>query len=385
MSGPKFIQWTMIFCLLLSQSLFAIRLDSVYRVRREAMSAYNEKKLDSAIVLYHRVIAMGDSSVFPYYNLACCYGLQQNVDSSRWAMQVALDKGYMNYVEMTVDYDLQVLKSQPFWQQMCQQAFQNSLGKIPKMVFRDHIGDLLLSQDSQNLLNYMELPFRTSLQLACLDSVLKILHKSVEFLDIKNKVQLMSHSQLGNRKMTYENNRYVCRERYDFHFPISVVDADVANLLMETSVHLYTRTIDDAYMYLDSITADDWEKNIEANKIFEQLTDTVVLLALKTEGQKAFHYEEKVSKMVGNELNEALMRGRVVASSEFSKPQTHDSSLYYIRLTSLPVVKSPYKGVKFLFYADSPVGCLVFNDYYCFIRCNNLKKLKKTIEKLVKE
>ena len=59
----------------------AIQLDSVAAIRHRAMGAYRHKQLGRAIRLYWQAVAMGDSSITPHYNMACCYCRAKRVDS----------------------------------------------------------------------------------------------------------------------------------------------------------------------------------------------------------------------------------------------------------------------------------------------------------------
>ena len=361
----------------------AVRLDSVASMRHMAMLSYEGGNYRQAIECYNKVLALGDHSVFPYYNMACCYGRIGNADSAKFYLQKALDHGYMGYIEMTMDNDLRLLQSKPCWLGLYQQARDNASGKTLKEDFNDNIGTLLIKQDTTALLGLVDPKLRNKNNDSRFASALAYMNKECRFAGIRNSKQLMQYGKLVHKEVKYTDGKYVCNQIYDFVFPINVSDRDFAMILAETTVHLHTKTIDDTYSYLDSISFTDPHKNIDLGKIFATLTDSVMVLTLTTDKSQANHYEEKRAKSDFDIVDQVLQKAEVIDNSIIPSSLS-DTALCFVRLANLPLVKGePFKGIKIAFANESDEAIVVYGNEYCYMKSEKLKKLLKFVAKLV--
>ena len=359
----------------------AIQLDSVAAIRHRAMGAYRHKQLGRAISLYWQAVAMGDSSITPYYNMACCYCRAKRVDSCHYALQLALDRGYMNYAEMSFDYDLQPLQSQPYWNSMYQQATRNADGKIPQKMFYDALMQSLTAADSAALLRLSAPTLRTSLAGPSARHLLSRLDTLRIFSHIASAKELREKAELLTRSLSYENNHFVDCEEYFLQFPIPYFDADMARLLTSADLHFRLHTVDDMYSQLDSV----WiEENVAPiSQPITALTDTVMALAVHVKGDKAYDYQARLSRNEFRQIDLLLSQSAILSPAEYAR-MVKTGNLYFLRLASLPMRKQ-FKGLKIAFYAGSKAAVVVQDNHYCLMRCAGLKWLEEWIKNQMKE
>lgn len=353
-------------------SLSASRIDSIIDVRSAAISAYRNQEPQIAASLYRQCIALGDSSIIPFYNLACCYGRMKNLDSCKIALQEAVDRGYPDYMELGTDPDLQILqKDQTAFTALWQKAFSNSYGKVMAKLFDETVKQAILKQDTARL--RFTLPFgkRTDGCVGQLSQTLKATAVPLSFAKVDNVEQLTEIGRLEKRRLDYADNHFVFHDEYVFELPIPYFDAELSRLVASNALHMQLHTVDHLYSYLDSLYFVKKELPLAATVSLPTLTDSVMALCLKIPAKDTVFdfYEEKIAatdKLCADVFG-MLKKSKPITETQFKKLNSDGGDIRFVRLNSLPV-RNQFKGLKMVFYNNSNVAIVVIDDRYLFVK-----------------
>ena len=354
---------------LCAADLSVSRIDSIADVRSAAISAYRKQEPQLAANLYRQSIAMGDSSIVPFYNLACCYGRMGKIDSCRMALQGALDRGYPDYMELGTDADLQPLQQQPYWAEMWQQAFRNSYGKVMAKQFDAMAKEAMLANDTARLRFLLPFERRTDAQVRALHGALTDAAVLFRFSNISNAAALTETGSLVKRKMDYTDNHFVVSDEFVFELPIPYFDADFAPIIAKDTLHMRMRTFDHLYSYLDTLFMTSSQMAF-ANKVeLPVLTDSVMALKLVSKGEQIDDYQEKVALngKLCQKVLKMVQNAAPITADEFMKLQPASGDICFVRLNSLPVRKQ-FKGLKLAFYKGANVAVVVCDGRYCLLK-----------------
>jgi len=101
------------------------RYAELQRLAQRAMQLLQDRKLDESIEAYLELIEKskearlsGTGIAVHYYNLACAYSLNKNKDDAFKALIQSLENGYVDFVHMDGDTDLNNLHDDPRWKEM---------------------------------------------------------------------------------------------------------------------------------------------------------------------------------------------------------------------------------------------------------------------------
>lgn len=74
---------------------------------RKAFANYNKQEWDAAVAAFERQIAIFGENPRPYYNIACCYGLQGDAERSATWLSLAVRMGWrdLNHVQSDSDFN----------------------------------------------------------------------------------------------------------------------------------------------------------------------------------------------------------------------------------------------------------------------------------------
>lgn len=354
------------------------QIDSIADVRTAAITAYRKQEMQLACNLYKQSIAMGDSSIIPFYNLACCYGRMGKADSCKAALKQALERGYPDYMELGTDPDLQLLQTdREEFQMLWQKAFANSYGKVLAKNYDNLLKQTIISQDTSRLPFLLSFEHRKRDQLDALAKTLQATDTLLKFSGISEPKALTEKGRLEKRSLNYTNNHFVTSDEFVYELTIPFFDADFAQLIANNSLHIRQHTIDHLYTYLDTLFLERNQLQVQGTTPpLPQLTDSVMLLILQSHREKINDYQEKVSRKwkLCKYVMQMLRKSTPISESEFRKLQPAEGDICFIRINSLPVRKQ-FKGLKVAFYKDSPVAVVVIDDQYYFVKGKGKFKL----------
>ena len=354
------------------------QIDSIADVRTAAITAYRKQEMQLACNLYKQSIAMGDSSIIPFYNLACCYGRMGKADSCKAALKQALERGYPDYMELGTDPDLQLLQTdREEFQMLWQKAFANSYGKVLAKNYDNLLKQTIISQDTSRLPFLLSFEHRKRDQLDALAKTLQATDTLLKFSGISEPKALTEKGRLEKRSLNYTNNHFVTSDEFVYELTVPFFDADFAQLIANNSLHIRQHTIDHLYTYLDTLFLERNQLQVQGTTPpLPQLTDSVMLLILQSHREKINDYQEKVSRewKLCKYVMQMLRKSTPISESEFRKLQPAEGDICFIRINSLPVRKQ-FKGLKVAFYKDSPVAVVVIDDQYYFVKGKGKFKL----------
>lgn len=347
------------------------QIDSIADVRTAAITAYRKQEMQLACNLYKQSIAMGDSSIIPFYNLACCYGRMGKADSCKAALKQALERGYPDYMELGTDPDLQLLQTdREEFQMLWQKAFANSYGKVLAKNYDNLLKQTIISQDTSRLPFLLSFEHRKRDQLDALAKTLQATDTLLKFSGISEPKALTEKGRLEKRSLNYTNNHFVTSDEFVYELTVPFFDADFAQLIANNSLHIRQHTIDHLYTYLDTLFLKRNQLQVQGTTPpLTQLTDSVMLLILQSHREKINDYQEKVSRewKLCKYVMQMLRKSTPISESEFRKLQPAEGDICFIRINSLPVRKQ-FKGLKVAFYKGSPVAVVVIDDQYYFVK-----------------
>lgn len=363
---------TMLACLVWAGNLSISRIDSIADVRSAAISAYRKQEPQIAANLYRQSIAMGDSSIIPFYNLACCYGRIGRLDSCKWALKEAIDRGYPDYMEMGMDPDLKLLQDdRETFTALWQKAFMNSYGKVIAKNFDGLLKQSILHKDTANLRLMLPFDKRNSVFMHELGLTVEKTDSLLKFSEVVDAEKLNALCHLDKRQLRYTDNHFVYHDEYVCELPVPYFDKDLAQLLATNSLHMQMRTVDHLYSYLDSLFLVSKQLPLAQTVQLPQLTDSVLALALKipTDDGDIESYEEKVSRngKFCSSIFKMLEKSTPIEAKEFEKLNLKRECIHFVRINSLPVRKQ-FKGLKMAFYNNSKVAIVVVDDHYFFVK-----------------
>lgn len=347
------------------------QIDSIADVRTAAITAYRKQEMQLACNLYKQSIAMGDSSIIPFYNLACCYGRMGKADSCKAALKQALERGYPDYMELGTDPDLQLLQTdREEFQMLWQKAFANSYGKVLAKNYDNLLKQTIINQDTSRLPFLLSFEHRKRDQLDALAKILQATDTLLKFSGISEPKALTEKGRLEKRSLNYTNNHFVTSDEFVYELTVPYFDADFAQLIANNSLHIRQHTIDHLYTYLDTLFLERNQLQVQGTTPpLPQLTDSVMLLILQSHREKINDYQEKVSRewKLCKYVMQMLRKSTPISESEFRKLQPAEGDICFIRINSLPVRKQ-FKGLKVAFYKGSPVAVVVIDDQYYFVK-----------------
>lgn len=346
--------------------LTTAQMDSIANVRSAAIAAYRQREPQKAANLYRQSIALGDSSIVPFYNLACCYGRLHKLDSCQMALQTALDHGYPDYMELGTDADLLPLQSLSCWRQLWQKAFNNSFGKIVAKQFDGLALQMMLNADTARLRFLLSPERKTDSQVKEIGKTLVAVDSLLQFSGITTDKQLFEKRHLRRRELTYTSNHFVAHDEFIYALPVPYFDADFAQLIANDTLHLRMRTFDHLYSYLDTVFL---EKSVVNEKVLPALTDSIMLLEIKSKGEQIDDYQGKVSRNAKqcDDVLKKLQTAELISAAEFQRLQPQTGDIYFIRLNNLPVRKQ-FSGIKVASYKGSRVALVVADGKYYFVK-----------------
>lgn len=353
-----------------SADLSIARIDSIADVRTAAIAAYRKKELQLAANLYKQSVAMGDSSIVPFYNLACCYGRMGRADSCHMALKEALERGYPDYMELGTDPDLQLLRTDAeAFNALWQKAFANSYGKVLTQNYDGLLMQTILQKDTARIPFLLTPGHRGRAQLDAAANALQAADTLLRFSNVADAKVLTEKGRLEKRELKYTDNHFVTSEEFVYEFPIPFFDADFAQLLAHNSLHVRQHNVDHLYVYLDSIFLQRNELHIEKNFPLPALTDSVMVLCLQSKGADISDYQGKVGSgdPLCKKVLKMLNKATPIGEDEFRKLQPASGDICFARINFLPVRKQ-FKGLKIAFYKGSPVAIVVVDDRYYFVK-----------------
>ena len=351
--------------------LSVTQIDSIADVRTAAISAYRKQEMQLACNLYKQSIAMGDSSIIPFYNLACCYGRMGKADSCKAALKQALERGYPDYMELGTDPDLQLFQTDPeTFKMLWQKAFANSYGKVLTKNYNDLLMRTIINQDTARLPFLLSFEHRKRDQLDALARTLQTADTLLKFSSISEPKVLTEKGRLEKRSLNYTNNHFVTSDEFVYELTVPYFDADFAQLIAHNRLHIRQHTIDHLYTYLDTLFIEHNQLQVQGNTpSLPELTDSVMMLILQSHREKIDDYQEKVSRewKLCKYVMQMLRKSTPISENEFRKLQPAEGDICFIRINSLPVRKQ-FKGLKMAFYKGSPVAVVVIDDQYFFVK-----------------
>lgn len=351
-------------------SLSTSQMDSIASMRTAAIGAYRKGEPQMAADLYRQSIALGDSSIIPFYNLACCYGRLGNYDSCHWALKEAVDRGYPDFMELGTDPDLTLLQQhKEAFATLWQKAFANSFGKTMAKLFDPAVKEAIVKNDTARLRMLLPPEKRTDAEIAKLTKTLAQADTMFQFGGITTGKQLTDLAQLQHRELTYADNHFVVRDEFVFPLPLPYFDADVAQLLPRNPLHLRMHTVDHLYSYLDSLYLQANLLPAPASTPLPQLTDSVMVLAIESKGDLIEDYQEKLPKddKLCRKVLETVGKSTPIGEAEFASLNPKEGDLRFFRISCLPI-KKEFKGIKLAYYAGSKVALVVVGEKYYFVK-----------------
>ncbi len=102
-------------CLLLAgaaraQDAAATTVERFRKQEEAAFEAYNREAWDEAIAAFEKQIAIFSDNPRPYYNIACCYGLQSDGERAATWLRVAVQRGWRDLKHVKRDLDLDLVR-----------------------------------------------------------------------------------------------------------------------------------------------------------------------------------------------------------------------------------------------------------------------------------
>jgi hypothetical protein len=114
--NPNMVNWTNI----IYQKRYEVDLKLIQAIQNLAI-AYSQKGEDTNALMYlHDVINMNPNNPDAYYNIACIYAKQKNMDESIIWLKQAIEKGFHDYVLIRKDPDLANIRNTTFVHELLQ-------------------------------------------------------------------------------------------------------------------------------------------------------------------------------------------------------------------------------------------------------------------------
>lgn len=345
------------------------RIDSIADVRTAAITAYRKKELQLAADLYKQSIAMGDSSIIPFYNLACCYGRMGKADSCKIALKEAVERGYPDYIELGNDPDLQILqKDANGFSELWQKAFANSYGKVLAKNYDDLLKQTIIRKDTARIPFLLSPEHRKQAQLTDAAKTLQSVDTLLRFSNINDPKALTEKGYLGKRELKYVDNHFVTTEEFVYDLTVPFFDAEFSRLIAHNSLHVRQHTVDHLYTYLDSIYLQRNELLVKKTTL-PVLTDSVMVLSLQSDGTEISDFQGKIGRdhKLCQKVVKMLGAATPITEVEFHQLQPKTGDVCFVRINNLPVRKQ-FKGLKVAFYRGSAVAVVVVDDSYYFVK-----------------
>ncbi|MCQ2234646.1 MAG: hypothetical protein MJZ24_07935 [Paludibacteraceae bacterium] len=362
-------------------------LDRIADLRSEAIVAYRDKDFQKAANAYNQAIATGDSSMVPYYNLACCYGRMGKKDSCLAALTMAVDRGYIDHLAMGFDKDLNILHSMPEWSELWMKVYQNAYGKIKPKDFERRMKDGIARCYRNKLIRLFE--NASAIDSAVVQSALEKAQPYLAFSHLQNADSLYQFVELAKKDTRYENHHFVFYSTLAFPLPVvaEFLDPDVARLMATDTLYASYRNIDQAYMWLDNMDFKSSCRPLSELRSQVALTDSLIVLGLTVREDEINESQDIVAK--SNPVVD-LVKAIVMNESKTSEvlsPRPNAASLkediYFVRLSNIPV-KKDFSGIKLAFRGNSDLAMLVVGNHYCYIQSSLIKtKLQKLLRKQI--
>ena len=360
-------------------------INTVIDLRSQAINSYRNGDMAEAAALYGKAVAMGDSSMVPLYNLACCYGRMGMTEKCIHALKLATDRGYMDYVEMTGDRDLSLIWNTPQWPALCRKAFENADGKVPNHIFHNELLAVMLKNDSLRLKAMLCPALRTAGGADNVEKTLKHLWKSSQHMGITSAEELAKGLKTARKELKYELQHFVKQEHFVLELFPQLFASDFTPMLTRDHLHIYCSTTDDSYAWVDSLK---FESSLGAGKAAEladSLTDSLYTLGMITRGKDILHVEGLMARSgrLCETVVKTLESGVEISENEFRQiiNNADTAEICFVRLNSLPV-KPAFKGLKVAWHPGCNAAVVVKDEKYMFMKAQTAK-MEKALRKEV--